>query len=131
VRGHVLCAACTGLFLGAFAALFATALYFFAEWELQQTGFLVVMLGVAAMISGFFQIKSRGFARLLLNIFFVLGGFLILAGIDGSAQSLSVDLFTVALIAFWIFTRILLSQWDHSKTCTTCSITCENRIKEK
>jgi uncharacterized membrane protein len=131
VRGHVLCAACTGLFLGALVALFATALYFFAESELQQIDFLDVVLGVATMILGFFQMKSRGFARLLLNFSFVLGGFLILAAIDGLVQSLSVDLLTIALIAFWIFTRILLSQWDHSRTCRTCSITCENRIKEK
>jgi len=131
VRGRVLCAACTGLSLGAFVALSATAIYFYAQWEFQQIGFLAVALGVTAMISGFLQMKSKGFARLLLNISFVLGAFLILAGIDGLAGSLSVDLFTITLIAFWIFTRILLSQWDHWNICRTCSISCENRIKEK
>jgi membrane-bound ClpP family serine protease len=94
-------------------------------------GFFAVVLGVAAMVFGFIQLKSGGFARLILNMLFVLGAFLILAGMDGLIGSLSVDLFSIVLIAFWIFTRILLSQWDHWKICRRCSISCKIRGKEE
>lgn len=131
VKGRVLCAACTGLFLGGLGGLFGTILYFFAGWESWQIGFLVVVIGVAAMILGFLQLKFGGFARLLLNVFFVLGAFLILAGLDGLIGSLFVDLFSIVLIVFWLFTRILLSQWDHWRICKTCLIPCEIRGKRK
>jgi hypothetical protein len=127
VKGHVLCAACTGLFLGAFGALFGTAIFFFAEWESRPIGFFAVVLGVVAMVFGFLQFKFGGFARLILNMLFVLGALLILAGMDGLTGSLLVDLFSIVLIAFWIFTRILLSQWDHWKICRRCPISCEIR----
>jgi uncharacterized membrane protein len=131
VDGHVVCAACTGLFLGALGALFGTVLYFFVGRELPQIGFLPVLIGVAAMILGFLQLKSRGFARSLLNMGFVLGAYLILAGIDELAGSLLVDLFSIALIVFWLFTRILLSQWDHWRICKACLTSCEIRDKRK
>jgi hypothetical protein len=131
VKGHILCAACTGLFLGGTGALLGTILYFFAGWELAQIRFLSVAIGVAAMTFGFLQLKFGGFARLVLNVLFVLGAFLILAGLDGFAESLLVDFFSIVLIAFWIFTRILLSEWDHWKICRGCSIHCEINAERK
>jgi hypothetical protein len=131
VNGHVLCAACTGLLLGGLGTLFGTVLYFFAGLESKQIGFPAVLIGVAAMIVGFLQLKFGGFARLILNVFFVLGAFLILAGLDGLIGSLFVDLFSIVLIVFWLFTRILLSQWDHWRICKTCLIPCEIRGKRK
>jgi hypothetical protein len=131
VNGHTLCAACTGLFLGSIGALLGTILCFFGGWELDQIGFLAVAMGVAAMIFGFLQLKFGGFARLALNGLFVLGAFLILAGLDGLIESLLIDLFSIVLVAFWIFTRILLSQWDHWRICRRCSIPCEIRGKRK
>jgi hypothetical protein len=127
VRGHVFCAACTGLFVGAVGALFGAALYFFAGWEPRQTGPLAVLVGVTAMALGFLQLKFGGLARSMLNVGFVLGAFLILVGIDESTGSLLIDLFTIVLIVFWLFTRILLSQWDHWRICRTCSIPCTVR----
>jgi hypothetical protein len=131
VNGHVLCGACTGLLLGALGALSGTLAYFFAGWEPQQIGFSPVVIGVAAMIFGFLQLKFGGFARLILNVFFVLGGFLILGGLDQLTGSLFVDLLSIVLIAFWIFTRILLSHWDHWRICRTCLTPCEIRGKRK
>jgi hypothetical protein len=131
VNGHVLCAACTGLFLGALGALFGNAIFFFVGWDSWQIGFLAVVLGVAATTLGFLQFKFGGLARLILNVLFVLGAFLILAGMDGLIESLSVDLFSIALIAFWIFTRILISQWNHLKICRRCPIICEIRGSRK
>lgn len=131
VSGHRLCAACSGLCLGALSALIGTVFYFFGGWHIYEMSFRVVVIGVVAMILGFFQLKFRGFIRLSLNTLFVLGAFLILVGVDELVQSLFVDLFLIALIVFWILTRIMLSQWDHSRTCLNCESPCEIRRSDK
>jgi hypothetical protein len=120
-----LCAACSGLLLGAIMALVGTVLYFFGGWHIGEFGISAVLIGVVWMVLGFFQLKFRSFVRLMLNVFFVLGGFLIMVGIDALVESLFVDLFLVALIVFWIFTRIELSRWDHWKICSNCESQCE------
>jgi uncharacterized protein YggT (Ycf19 family) len=125
VNSHVLCAACTGLFLGGVGALLGTLLYFVSGLGIGQFGFVSVAVGVVAMMLGFLQMRLGGFARLILNVLFVLGAFLILAGLDALIGSLLVDLFSIVLVVFWIFTRILLSQWDHRRTCRRCPLLCE------
>lgn len=128
---HVLCAACTGLIIGALGTLFGVALYFFGGWYIEELSFSVVLVGVVALVLGFLQFKFRGFARLMLNAFFVLGAFLILAGIDALIENLVIDLFLVAFIVFWILTRIQISQWDHWRICRNCESPCEVRWREK
>lgn len=128
---HSLCAACTGLSLGAFVALIGSAFFFFGAWQINEMSFPVVVTGVAGMLLGFLQLKFRGFVRLSLNTLFVLGAFLILIGIDELVHSLFVDLFLIVLIVFWLLTRIMLSQWDHSRTCQNCESPCEIRTSRK
>ena len=132
IGSHTFCAACTGLLLGALIALVGTVLYFFSGWHIEETGFPIALIGVTATILGFFQLKFRGFARLMLNVFFVLGAFLILVGIDELTESLLIDLFLAAFTVFWILTRIQLSQWDHWRICGRCKFPCEvGEVKKK
>ncbi|MDH5390612.1 MAG: hypothetical protein OEX10_05620 [Candidatus Bathyarchaeota archaeon] len=126
------CAACTGLLLGGLSALVGTLLYFFSNWRVEQSSSLIVWVGVLGVGSGLFQFKFRSFVRLFLNIFFVLGTFLILIGFDKLVHSVTVDLFLVALTLFWLFTRISLSQWDHERICYACKVAnCEFADREK
>ena len=125
---HVLCAACSGLFLGAVLALFGTVLYFFAGLGTSRlgtslVGFYLVLIGATSLVLGFSELKFKGAARLFLNTLFVLGAFSILAGID-HLESYSIDLFVLMLIMFWLLTRVLLSQWDHSRICLECRFSC-------
>lgn len=120
---HVLCAACSGLFLGAVLALFGTVLYFFVGLGTGLVGFCFVLTGATSLVLGFFELKFKGAARLFLNTLFVLGAFSILAGID-HLESFSIDLFVLMLILFWLLTRVLLSQWDHSRICRECRFSC-------
>jgi len=120
---HVLCAACSGLFLGAVLALFGTVLYFFAGLGTGLVGFYLVLIGATSLVLGFFELKFKGVARLFLNTLFVLGAFSILAGID-HLESYSIDLFVLMLISFWLLTRVSLSQWDHSRICYECRFSC-------
>jgi hypothetical protein len=125
IDGHVFCAACTGLLLGALIALAGTALYFFAEWNIVELGLSAILIGQIGVLLGFVQFKFKGVVRLILNAFFVFANFLTLAGIDKLAESIFIDLYVIALIVFWLLTRILLSQWDHWRICRTCKVSCE------
>jgi len=131
VGGYTICAACTGLLLGAIIAFIATAFFFFDELRIGEMSFPAVMIGVIGLVLGFFQLKFRGIIRSMLNLFFVFGAFLILIGIDELVKSLIVDLFLTVLIVFWLLTRIRLSQWDHMRICINCKNPCEVRESKK
>jgi hypothetical protein len=131
INNKTFCAACTGLLLGGLIALIGTALYFFGDWHIEQNSVLAVFVGALGVGFGLLQLKFRSFVRLLLNALFVLGNFSVLIGIDTLTQSILVDSFLVVLTVFWLFTRILLSQWDHWRICYTCRIPCEIRTSEK
>lgn len=127
------CVACTGLTTGGLLALVGTLLYFFIDWRVEQNLVLVVLVGLLGVSLGFFQFMAKQhLVRFSLNVFFVFGSFLVLVGIDGLTQSVFVDLFLVALIVFWLFTRILISQWDHERICYACGVAvCEFRKMRK
>jgi hypothetical protein len=125
VRRRTLCAACSGLFLGAVAAIFGTVAYFFSNIELSQFSLSFLTAGIGLVALGFIQFKFPGLVRLLVNALFVFGAFLILLAADALLMNLFIDLYVISLTMLWILTRILLSQWDHSRICRSCGINCE------
>ena len=123
------CTACMGLLLGALITLFGAAAYFFWGWNIEENISLFLISGVLSVGLGlfqymFFDIQWR-LIRFLLNAFFIVGTFLVLAGIDAVANSLILDFFVIFLSIFWLFTRILLSKHTHNKICQTCNLECE------
>lgn len=122
---HVFCAACTGLLLGAVIAFTGAVLYFFLGQNFEQLGILAVLVGQVGLILGLIQFKFRGYARLLINTFFVFAAFLTLTGIDRLAENTFIDVYVTVLIIFWVWTRITISEWDHSTTCYACGEHCE------
>jgi hypothetical protein len=122
IKDKIFCAACAGLLLGGLLALAVASLYFFADWQVAEHSSLMVLLGIVGVSLGLFQFKFRSLIRLSVNTVFVLGALFILIGIDELVHSLFFDLFVVCLIAFWLFTRISLSQWDHERICSGCEI---------
>jgi hypothetical protein len=130
VDGHVFCAACTGLLFGGTAALIGTGLYFFAGWGIGQLDFWCVLAGQTAVFLGFIQLKFRGYARLFVNTLFVFGAFLTLAGTDNLVANLLVDLYSIGLVLFWLWTRIIISQWDHRRICSRCQVCRETEEKK-
>jgi len=122
IKDKTLCAACTGLLLGGLLALAGAAVYFFGDWRVAEHSSLMVLLGIVGVSFGLFQFKFKNLVRLSVNTIFVLGTLLILIGIDELVHSLFFDLFVVSLIVFWLFTRISLSQWDHERICSECTI---------
>lgn len=125
INRHVLCAACTGLFLGAATAISGAVIYFFAGYEIRQFDLFAIAIGIVLIILGFVQFRFRGFIRLTLNALFVFGALLILVGIDALTKNLFVDFYLNSLIIVLILTRILLSEWDHTRICCFCTLDCE------
>lgn len=126
VDGQAFCAACTGLLLGGIVALIGTGLCFFVGWDLRQLDFWYVLAGQAGVFLGFIQLKFIGYVRLVVNALFVFGTFLTLVGIDKLVANLFVDLYLIGLVIFWLWTRIIISQWDHQRTCSGCQVCGEN-----
>jgi len=132
IKNKTFCTSCTGLLLGALITLAGTILYFFNNWQISHESLLVVSFGILGTGFGLLQFplfkNRRGFLRLFLNAYFVLGTSYILIGIDMLIRSVAIDLFLILLSVFWIFTRISLSQWDHKRICYACNVAkCEFR----
>jgi hypothetical protein len=126
IQGHILCAGCTGLLIGAIIVLYGTILYFFIDWKPGLTYFPMVLIGITGIILGFIQLKFKGFFRLVLNTFFVLGAYLIIVALDNFTRNIFVDLYLIGLIILWICTRILISQWDHHRIYRSCKLNCDS-----
>ncbi len=121
---HVVCAACTGLALGAFLAILGTAIYIFAGNVPVETGQLMLIAGSVFVLLGFAQLKFKSSVRLALNAAFVAGAYLVLTGVDILVGNVLLDLYVISLIGLWIWTRIWLSEWDHARTCRSCKYKC-------
>ncbi|MFQ6076823.1 MAG: hypothetical protein ACE5Z5_11960, partial [Candidatus Bathyarchaeia archaeon] len=123
VGDKTFCVGCLGFFFGALVSLVGTVLYFFSGWQIGQESVLAVASGISGVALGLLQLpifKIRGFLRLFPNAFLVVGTFLLLIGLDTLVRSVVVDLFLLTLSAFWVWTRISLSRWDHMRVCQAC-----------
>jgi hypothetical protein len=107
--------------LGAILALIGVVGYFFLREAALQPSAYWAVAGQAGVVLGLVQFRARGFVRFLLNAVFVFSAFLVLMEVDGLTESLSADFYVVGVILAWIFTRIMLSQWDHQRVCFDCS----------
>lgn len=129
INNHIICAACTGLLLGALITLVGNFFYFFGGWNIGQFGLPIVLVGQIGIFLGLIQFKFKGYLRLTVNTFFVISTFLVLVGMDMLSKNAFIDLYTLLLIIFWLLTRILISKWDHWRTCHTCALHCKMKQK--
>jgi len=129
INNRTLCTSCTGLLLGALLSLLGTSLYFSDNWHIGQGSLPLVCVGILGIVFGLLQFplfKNRpNFLRFSFNVFFVLGAFFILIGVDALLHSVTADLILVLLIVFWLLTRIFLSRWDHERICRSCGLVCD------
>jgi len=122
---RILCAGCTGLVTGAVLSLTGSLLYFFIGFSIGEFGVLVFWLGFLGVLCGLLQYKlpiSNSYMHFILNVIFVLGVFLLLVGVNSANESLTLDLYFLALSVYWILTRIELSRAEHRKKCISCSL---------
>jgi hypothetical protein len=121
VGGQVICAACSGLFIGAVSVFIGTVLYFFVGLEIVGSIWLLV-LGEIYILLGIAQIKFAGYVKMLVNVIFVVGSFVTLVETDLLGGSILVDLYVLGLIVFMLWFRILISEWNNGRICETCQL---------
>ncbi len=119
------CATCSGLFLGAVFATFGAVAYFFGNWQIEPATARLIWVGTVGVFLGLLQplviTFQRSSVKVISGSLIALGSFLIIVGIDELVKNVFVDVFLVFLSVFWLVTRIALSQWEHEKTCSSCS----------
>ncbi len=119
------CAGCLGLMIGAIVGiggsmplLFGFSPPYADVWLWAGAGFVV--LGILQHQLSF----NNGWVHFILNICFVIGPLLQLQALFTLNPSLTVEAYFIALIIFWIITRITLSQLEHAWICQNCTKTC-------
>jgi hypothetical protein len=116
------CAACSGLFAGALVALLVAVPYFFLGSKFDDVSVLAVTSGQTGVMMGLIQFKLKHWFRSLANALFVVGGCLVLIGTDQYAHNFSIDIYLFAVLLLWISTRVVISEWDHSRICKRCGL---------
>jgi hypothetical protein len=122
IIGRELCAACSGLLVGAIVALVGSAIQFFIGLNIISANIWLLALGEICVVLGLVQFKFSGYAKVILNLFFVVGSFVTLAVADVLSESLLVDIYVIGLIGFLLWLRILLSEWNNRQICQTCRL---------
>ena len=134
LKGKTYCAGCTGLVLGAMISLLGILTYSFLDCDVEGNVMLVFWVGFIAVVCGLLQHRipdgNRGLVHFFLNVTFVLGAFLLLVGVNEITNNFLLDVYLLALIAYWILTRIMISQLEHRKICTTCLQFCSYSKKK-
>jgi hypothetical protein len=124
--GKTFCAGCTGLVIGAFFSFFGTLIFVLFGLFLVGTGTIFFWLGFVCVLSGLLQYNllnlQNSFIHMFLNVVFVIGSFFLFVGIELIVGNLILDGYFLALTFFWIYTRIMLSQWEHRKICLACGL---------
>ena len=133
-KGHELelgektyCAACTGLLIGAIAALIVATLGLVYRMNPPPiTGYLGLALVLLGLIYNPFLNITTPILRTLINALFVPGFSLILVAADGHGNP-GLDLLVTALSVYWMYTRIQLSRLSHDEICDGCVEPCEKK----
>jgi hypothetical protein len=126
VGNVVLCAGCVGLVIGAAVSVVGVAVFFFGGVSCWPSCYLVFWVGFLGASCGLLQYHlfslGRSSIHLFVNAFFVFGVFLLLLGVDAILQNAVIDFYLVTLSLFWVYTRIMLSQFDHWRICAACAV---------
>jgi hypothetical protein len=108
------------LLIGAIIALVGVFLQFFVGLSLVWGSGWLLIAGEIGMGLGLAQIKLAGHAKVISNMVFVVGSFVILAEADLLGGSLLVDFYVLGLIVFLLWLRILFSERNNRRICQTC-----------
>jgi hypothetical protein len=120
IRGRAFCAACSGLLMGAIAAIVGVVLFSLGFFDLGSGRLGALVAGEVLMLLGLAQIKMKGYSKMAMNAVFVIASFNVLVTVDLVGQSLLLDAFVLVLIVFLLWLRILLSEWHNKRTCLAC-----------
>jgi len=121
------CAACTGLLIGAIAAIAVATLGLVYGITLPTiAGYLGLALVLLGLIYNPLLNITTPILRTLINALLVPGFSLILVAADGHGNP-GFSLLVIALSVYWMYTRIQLSGLSHDEICDDCEEPCEKK----
>lgn len=128
-NGKISCAGCLGLAMGCVISILLMVLYLILLSYLTLTHF-ILFLSIGLIIIVFSYIETvipqrTGASHVVSNVLLVIGLFLVVAGIFGTAKSPLIGAFAVLFSFLWLDTKVELSNWNHEKICRNCSKTCK------
>jgi hypothetical protein len=132
LKGHILCAGCAGLTIGALFSILTSLYYLIMGWGYNVTptfwiGFLLVAAGILQHLIDF----DNPIIHSLLNIIFVFGDALLRIGLRLLNGGSILDFYYLFLTLYWIDSRIKLSEIDHILVCASCvKEGCSNRLNK-
>lgn len=126
--GKVFCGGCTGLVIGAVLALIG-ATYFFIDVSVKASSGVLFWMGVIAVIAGLLQHfpfhVPNSVVHVLVNVAFVVGTLLLLIGSSEIHGGFVLQVYLLAVIVFWVLTRIVSSRVEHTRMCRVCGRNCD------
>jgi hypothetical protein len=124
VRGKIYCAGCMGLLTGALVAIAGSFTYSLGIYTVVGEAPLMFWIGFTFVMIGLIQyakpLMTNGWVHYLSNTIFVAGAFLLLLGVVEISKSLSLEIYFLVIVLYWILTRMVLSNMEHQKTCFLC-----------
>ena len=124
-RGKALCAGCTGLTIGAAAAVTVSLYELF--YPIQAPALIILIVGVALAAVGILQhaLGREPRLHLALNVALVTGVAVARIGANQLNGGIAVDAYALALSLYLILARIDLSRDDHETICASCAELCD------
>ena len=125
IGGRIYCAGCAGLVVGAAIALAGDVFYVFLQDLSPQLVAISFWTGLVGVTLGLLQYElfiNKASLHFLLNVIFVVGALLLLAGINEMNSSLSLGIYFLLMILFLISVRSTLSRLEHEKKCAICNV---------
>lgn len=125
LHNKIYCAGCLGLRIGAIIGIGGSIPLLFG-FSLPHAN-IFLWTGAGLVVLGILQHKlsyNNSWVHLILNICFVIGPLLQLHALVTLNPSLTIELYLLILIMFWIITRITLSQIEHTRICQICTKPC-------
>ncbi len=120
IQGHVFCAACSGLLIGAIAAIIGIVLFSFGLFDRLSAPFWILTVGEVLMLVGLAQIRLGGYLKMAVNVLFVIGSCVSMIAVDIVGQNLLIDAYMLGLITYMLWVRILISEWNNKRICLNC-----------
>lgn len=124
-RGKILCAGCTGLSIGAAAAVMVTLYALFNP--IKTSALITLIIGVALAGVGILQytLSREPRIHLVLNVALVTGVAVARIGASQLNGGIVVDAYALVLSIYLIVARIDLSRDNHEAICSSCPNPCE------
>jgi hypothetical protein len=122
-RGRTYCAGCTGMMAGAIVSLVWAQAFFLGGWRFGTDVSIVLLAGLIFILlgplQGFLHHESA-LMHFLANAVFAFGSFAVLVAGCQLFENFFVGLYTLALTAHLVFTRVVVSGARHRRICRSC-----------